>query len=472
MIMMNSNTNLMDLVDTRRNSNLMSSYSTMSMNENDQAILKTIIESNNDNVGNDIRTIAPINTNITTMNAPTTNVSVNNHIFNGNINNVNNISLINYNNNNNNNNNINKTTSNNGTESSEVLEARLRRKSQNLKDLVANFWVPPNNGNSTNTNTTTSCTTRTNSFNKTKSNESIEALKKQLRKKNSEEALFGMFHPVDIDNKNCTTTQQNSKWLNALEGRKSSMATGPLQLFQSSIEILAIEKQLFQSSSINNINNNNNNNSINNYNTIIPPSTSISATVYGAAASTSTTISCDNGGGCGGGGSGSGNNHNMLPPPHTPIPTFSTCSNNHFSTSSVVDQPSPYDIVCGRNSGAYNYIGNRRFRVTVEMHLQRYIDSPTREDKTNVIKSIVWMLHEDIGARFLKKTLIKKNDKTGRPKGPRYEVMNEKQAREKVGHALRDLVIQARKDNLSEQLQQRLELEQQQQQMQQQQMQE
>jgi hypothetical protein len=28
---------------------------------------------------------------------------------------------------------------------SEVLEARIRRKSQNLKDLFANFWVPPNN---------------------------------------------------------------------------------------------------------------------------------------------------------------------------------------------------------------------------------------------------------------------------------------------------------------------------------------
>ncbi|OEU14904.1 hypothetical protein FRACYDRAFT_187820 [Fragilariopsis cylindrus CCMP1102] len=120
---------------------------------------------------------------------------------------------------------------------------------------------------------------------------------------------------------------------------------------------------------------------------------------------------------------------------------------------SVVTQPSPYDIVCGRNSGAYNYIGNRRFRVTVDMHLQRYIESPTREDKTNVIKSIVWMLHEDIGARFLKKTIIKKKDmKTGRThnKGgtPRYEIMNEKQAREKVGHALRDLVIQARKVTL------------------------
>merc|ERR1712045_295261 len=80
---------------------------------------------------------------------------------------------------------------------------------------------------------------------------------------------------------------------------------------------------------------------------------------------------------------------------------------------SVVSEPGPYDIVCGRNSGAYNYIGNRRFRVTIEMNPQRYIDSPTREDKTNVIKSIVWMLHEQVGARFLKKETSKKSSGSG-----------------------------------------------------------
>jgi hypothetical protein len=412
-IMMNSNTNLMDL-DTRRSS-IVSSISTLNMNEHDQAILKSIIDSNNV-VGNDIRTIAPTiaptNTN-TTMNAPT---------------NANASASASANVDTNGNSNIYKTTTSNN-ESSEVLEAKIRKKSKHLKDLVANFWVPPSNGS----NNTTTCTTA--SFNKTKSNESINALKKQLRKKKSEEAMFGMFHPVDIDNKNTTTMQQNSKWINALEGRKASIMTGQ--------SLFAIEKQLFQSSS-----SNSNNNNTNNYNTVIPPTT------IAARLSAAVSTSCDDNNNNNNNNNGGGNN---VLPPATPIPTFSTCSNNHYSSSSVVDEPSPYDIVCGRNSGAYNYIGNRRFRVTVEMHLQRYIDSPTREDKTNVIKSIVWMLHEDIGARFLKKTLVKKNDKTGRPKGPRYEVMNEKQAREKVGHALRDLVIQARKDNLSEQLQQQLE---------------
>jgi hypothetical protein len=135
-----------------------------------------------------------------------------------------------------------------------------------------------------------------------------------------------------------------------------------------------------------------------------------------------------------------------------PIPS----SHNHIdaslgdNNSNVVSEPGPYDIVCGRNSGAYNYIGNRRFRVTIEMNLQQYIYSPTREDKTNVIKSIVWMLHEQVSARFLKKETSKKSSGSRRRGTPRYTVMTDKQAREKVGHALRDLVITARKEQQKE----------------------
>merc|ERR1712166_827716 len=138
--------------------------------------------------------------------------------------------------------------------------------------------------------------------------------------------------------------------------------------------------------------------------------------------------------------------------------TMNNMTSNHIhmdaslgnNISNVVSEPGPYDIVCGRNSGAFNYIGNRRFRVTIEMNLQRYIDSPTREHKTNVIKSIVWMLHEQVGARFLKKETPKKSSGSRRRRTPRYTVMTHKQAREKVGHALRDLVITARKEQKEE----------------------
>ena len=44
----------------------------------------------------------------------------------------------------------------------------------------------------------------------------------------------------------------------------------------------------------------------------------------------------------------------------------------------------------------FNFIGNQQSCVRVKMHLQWYISYSTQEDKTNLIKSIIWMLHEVI----------------------------------------------------------------------------
>lgn len=134
-------------------------------------------------------------------------------------------------------------------------------------------------------------------------------------------------------------------------------------------------------------------------------------------------------------------------------------TNNDGTTDIIVTEPGPYDIVCGRNNGAFNYVGNRRFRVTIEMNFRRYVNSPTREDKTNVIKSIVTMLRDRVGARFLKKVppgsqhhQRNGNGGTGGDYSSidynknQYTIMTEKQCREKVGHALRDMVMAARKE--------------------------
>ena len=96
-----------------------------------------------------------------------------------------------------------------------------------------------------------------------------------------------------------------------------------------------------------------------------------------------------------------------------------------------IDEIGPYDIICGRNNGAHNWIGNRRFRVTIMMHLQKYTESPTREEKTHVIKSVIELLldKDGVGARFIKKV----------GEGV-YERLKDKQIREKVGHAFRDMM--------------------------------
>jgi hypothetical protein len=85
-----------------------------------------------------------------------------------------------------------------------------------------------------------------------------------------------------------------------------------------------------------------------------------------------------------------------------------------------------YDVLCGRHKLAFNNIGNRRFRITVSLSLERYLTSPRRQDKTLVVFSIVKLI-KDNGGRFLKW------------KKDRWIDLEEKQAREKVGHALRDM---------------------------------
>ena len=60
--------------------------------------------------------------------------------------------------------------------------------------------------------------------------------------------------------------------------------------------------------------------------------------------------------------------------------------------------------------------------------MERYVQARTKQDKSIVISSVAEMLREDVGARFLKRA----TDGTLR-------VMGEKESRDKVGHALRDL---------------------------------
>jgi len=93
------------------------------------------------------------------------------------------------------------------------------------------------------------------------------------------------------------------------------------------------------------------------------------------------------------------------------------------------EEVGPYDILCGRDKLAFNNIGNRRFRVTMNLNMPRYLQATTRYEKSTVIISIVRMLRDEVGARFLKK------------KGKIYVEIDEKEARSKVGHALRDMRV-------------------------------
>jgi len=307
---------------------------------------------------------------------------------------------------------------------SKVLLKHIRRKNKNFKELVANFWTLDQASSSS-------------SVAPLKSNQNSSNLP---RRRSSNDSFGGLFHPIDLSSPSTNDSGGANATMN-IRSLPSALPSAPISSMALSVDLFqpssdAIEDLLtpnpvpsamvsLPNSCNNSVHNSDENNTV----------ASSSAIISSAAA----IISCSD--------YGNYSLHQGMGSNHP-----DTVHSNSRSTSGGV-QPGPYDIVCGRNSGAYNYIGNRRFRVTIEMNLQRYIDSPTREDKTNVIKSIVWMLHNDVGARFLKKETIKSS--SGKKNSARFTVMTDKQAREKVGHALRDLVIMARKERQEKEQQRR-----------------
>lgn len=88
----------------------------------------------------------------------------------------------------------------------------------------------------------------------------------------------------------------------------------------------------------------------------------------------------------------------------------------------------PYDVICGRGSVAFNNIGNRRFRVLISMNIDRYRDTKGRHRKGLFISSLVDTFQREIGTRFFK---LKE--------GQLIE-LTEREIRQKVGHALRDML--------------------------------
>jgi len=90
-------------------------------------------------------------------------------------------------------------------------------------------------------------------------------------------------------------------------------------------------------------------------------------------------------------------------------------------------KPTDFDVVCGRGKGSYNKPGNRRFRAIVKEHIPEYLATRTKFDKSNVLNKIIDVIREK--GHFVKK------DKNG----AWYEI-NDDQAREKVGHTIRESI--------------------------------
>ena len=87
----------------------------------------------------------------------------------------------------------------------------------------------------------------------------------------------------------------------------------------------------------------------------------------------------------------------------------------------------PYDVICGRYKESYNNIGNRRFRVTIRLSLNRYHVARTKPEKTRYFQSIIAII-QNSGGRFLKWD------------GQQFIEISNKEKNSKVGHAVRNIV--------------------------------
>lgn len=102
-------------------------------------------------------------------------------------------------------------------------------------------------------------------------------------------------------------------------------------------------------------------------------------------------------------------------------------------------EPNEYDVVCGRGKGVYNRSAYKRFLAIVHAHVATYTSAKTKTNKSTVLNDIMEMVRQQNNGnvRFVK------ND---RKKGGWFEISND-QAREKVGHAMREAIASLRDPN-------------------------
>jgi len=123
------------------------------------------------------------------------------------------------------------------------------------------------------------------------------------------------------------------------------------------------------------------------------------------------------------------------------LPSAIDAMNNNGSVQGPLDEcfsPGAYDVVCGRGKGSYNRPGNKHFRQLVATYIPSYLSAKSKMNKSVILNSIIDKVHTFI------------NPETGRPaqfvklsKGF-WTAISDDQAREKVGHAMREAVAGTR----------------------------
>jgi len=99
-------------------------------------------------------------------------------------------------------------------------------------------------------------------------------------------------------------------------------------------------------------------------------------------------------------------------------------------------RPTEYDVHCGRGKGCYSKPGNKRFRAIVGRYVSQYVAAKTMYDKTAVLNAALGEVQGQNNNSNNRSTLsVNYNGTEGR-----WYAISEDQAREKVGHCMRDAI--------------------------------
>jgi len=94
--------------------------------------------------------------------------------------------------------------------------------------------------------------------------------------------------------------------------------------------------------------------------------------------------------------------------------------------------PTDYDVHCGHGKGCFNKPGNVRFRAIVSRFIPQYLTARTKYEKTAVLNAALDEVRSQKNDDDVTRFVVFKDS--------RWHTIGEDQAREKVGHCMREAV--------------------------------
>jgi hypothetical protein len=123
-------------------------------------------------------------------------------------------------------------------------------------------------------------------------------------------------------------------------------------------------------------------------------------------------------------------NQNFLARYHVALPTAISAmtSSDKILELPATFRPTEFDVVLGRGKGSYNTPGSRKLRAIIRQFVPEYSAARSKFDKSTVLARILDAVKDENNARFVRCN-----------QGTWYEISDD-QAREKIGHTMRETI--------------------------------